>query len=129
MTPIEIELNIKQKYKDAKILHVNGGYSNAIYLCGYCVELALKYAIIKKLNWSEFRDTNDYKSLKVHKLNVLLAFTGEEMRIKRLPEWNIVIKWDETKRYEDPLKATNSQSLSMLNATKKIVEEICTILL
>jgi HEPN domain-containing protein len=48
MTPIEIELNIKQKYKDATILHKYNGYSNAIYLCGYCVELALKYAIIKK---------------------------------------------------------------------------------
>jgi HEPN domain-containing protein len=128
MTPHEIELNIKQKFKDAKLLHDNGGYSNAIYLCGYCVELALKHAITNKLNWSEFREAKEYTSIKVHNLNVLLAFTGDEIRIKNLPEWNIVIKWDETKRYEDPLRATNTQSQSMLNATKKIVEEICTIL-
>lgn len=128
MTPNEIMLNIKQKYKDAKLLHDNGGYSNAIYLCGYCVELALKHAITNKLNWSEFRETSDYKSLKVHDLNLLLAFTGEEMRIKFLPEWNIVNKWKESNRYEDPLKAMESDSLSMINATKKIVEEICTTL-
>lgn len=40
----EIIDNIRQKYSDAALLKEHGRYANSIYLSGYCVELALKYA-------------------------------------------------------------------------------------
>ena len=129
MSPQEIEENIKQKYLDATLLYENGRYANSIYLCGYCVELALKYAITKKLNWIQFRTDNKFKFLKVHDLDLLLAFTGEELRIKKLAHWSVVQAWSENKRYENPSYAKQNDSEAMLEATKKLVEELCTILL
>ena len=61
----DIESNIRQKYEDAKILKENGSYANSIYLNGYCVELALKYAIAKHMNWDSC-DVNNFKFLKTH---------------------------------------------------------------
>ncbi len=125
----EIEDNIRQKYLDAKLLYKNDRYANSIYLCGYCVELALKYAMTKKLNWTQFRADGRFKFLKVHDLDFLLAFTGDELRIKKLVDWSIVQAWSENKRYENPSNAKQNDSEAMLEATKKLVEELCTILL
>ena len=124
-----MEDNIKQKYLDAKLLCENGRHANSIYLCGYCVELALKYAITKKLNWTQFRTDNRFKFLKVHDFDLLLAFTGDELRIKKLVDWSVVQAWSESKRYENPSNAKHNDSEAMLEATKKLVEELCTILL
>lgn len=129
MTLQELEANIRQKYVDAKLLCENHRYANSIYLCGYCVELALKYAITKKLNWRQFRTDSKFKFLKVHDLDLLLALTGDELRIKMLPHWSVVQVWSENKRYEDPSNAQQNDSEAMIEATKKLVEELCTILL
>jgi hypothetical protein len=48
MLLLEIESNIRQKYSDSLLLCENSRFSNAIYLCGYCIEMALKYAIAEK---------------------------------------------------------------------------------
>ncbi len=101
----EITENLNQKYSDAVLLTENQRYSNAIYLSGYCIELALKYAITKHLNWSAFRTAGDLKFLKTHNFLFLLKLTGKENLIKELPAWNVVSKWNETKRYENPRDA------------------------
>ncbi|MBF0240636.1 MAG: hypothetical protein HQM12_23290 [SAR324 cluster bacterium] len=127
MTPVEILENIKQKYFDAKLLNENDRFANSIYLCGYCVELSLKLAITRKLNWSKYNTDGKFRFLKVHDLDLLVALTGDELRIKRLPYWSIVIMWNEHKRYEDPATATKMDSDSMLVATKNLVEDLCEI--
>ncbi len=119
--------NIKQKYYDAKLLSENNRFANSIYLCGYCVELSLKLAITRKLNWSEYNTTGKFKFLKVHDFDLLVALTGDELRIKRLPYWSNVLMWNEHKRYEDPDKANKIDADSMMIATKKMVEELCKI--
>ena len=123
----EIINNIKQKYSDAKLLEENSRYSNAIYLCGYCVELSLKHAIAKNLKWNRFNTEGKFKFLKAHDLELLVSLTGEEVKIKRLPAWSIVNKWDESKRYEDPSQATQNDASVMIESAKQIVEELCKI--
>jgi len=127
LTPSEILENIKQKYYDAKLLSENSRFANSIYLCGYCVELSLKLAITRKLNWSKYNTEGKFRFLKVHDLDLLVALTGDEVRIKRLPYWSIVMMWNEHKRYEDPAKADKKDSDSMIEATKNIVEDLCKI--
>ncbi|MEA3644325.1 MAG: hypothetical protein VBE63_31030, partial [Lamprobacter sp.] len=51
----QIRDNIRQKYSDAALLIENRRYANAIYLCGYCIELSIKYAITKQLQWPAYR--------------------------------------------------------------------------
>ena len=127
MNPNEILDNIRQKYFDALLLNEHNRFANSIYLCGYCVELSLKFAITKKLDWPKFNTEGKFKFLKVHDLDLLVALTGDELRIKKLSSWSIVQVWDENKRYEDPAKATKINSDNMITATKKLVEDICKI--
>lgn len=75
----QIRDNITQKYRDADLLIQHGRFSNAIYLCGYCIELSLKYAIAKQLHWPAYRTEGKLKFLKVHDLDVLVPLTGQEL--------------------------------------------------
>lgn len=117
--------NLRQKYQDADLLIQNKRYANAIYLCGYCVELALKYAIAKQLNWPEYRTGGKLKFLKVHDIDILLPLTGQEIKIKSLPFWSAAVKWDESRRYVDPALATAQDAVEMLDAAKQLAEELC----
>lgn len=123
----EILNNIRQKYQDAVLLKTNGRYANAIYLSGYCVELALKYAITKHLKWTRFQTDGKFKFLKVHDLDFLISLTGREVEVKRMSSWSIVNQWSEVKRYSDPATATSDDAESMLNAVKILVEFLCEI--
>ena len=127
MTENELLKNIKQKYYDAQLLNENRRFANSIYLCGYCVELSLKLVITKKLNWTKYKTEGKFKFLKTHDFDLLVAFTGDEFRIKRIPSWSIVMLWNEHKRYEDPEKANKNDSDVMIEATKNIVEDLCKI--
>lgn len=127
MTESEILENIKQKYYDAKLLNENGRFSNSIYLCGYCVELSLKLTITRKLKWSKYRTEGKFRFLKTHDFDLLVALTGDELRIKQMPFWSIVMLWNEHKRYEDPASTNQGDSDSMIEATKNMVEDLCKI--
>jgi HEPN domain-containing protein len=122
----EIVTNVQQKYADAKLLKENGRYANTIYLSGYCVELSLKYAIAKHMNWTKFYTEQKFRFLKVHDLEFLVSLTGRETEIKQMPEWQIVKRWDEQKRYNDPTQSTAKDANTMLIAVKKLVEMLCT---
>jgi len=122
----EIITNVRQKYADAKLLKENGRYANAIYLSGYCVELSLKYAIAKHMNWTKFYTEQKFRFLKVHDLEFLVSLTGRETEIKQMPEWQIVKEWDEQKRYNDPTQSTDKDANTMLIAVQTLVEMLCT---
>ncbi len=59
----EIINNIRQKYADAILLKEHKSFANSIYLSGYCVELSLKYAVAKHMNWTSFRTEGKLKFL------------------------------------------------------------------
>lgn len=123
----EILNNIHQKYQDAILLKEHERHANAIYLSGYCVELALKYAITKHLSWNKFQSDGKFKFLKVHDLDLLTSLTGQELAIKTMPAWSTVNQWSEVKRYSDTETATSDDAESMLKAVKILVEFLCKI--
>ena len=75
------------------------------YVCGYAVELALKARICETLNWAGFPENrhefHNFASFRTHKLDVLLALSGQERRIKsdHFSEWSAVVSWDPETRY------------------------------
>jgi HEPN domain-containing protein len=80
------------RLEDSKILYEAKRYDGAVYICGYVIELGLKLRICKTLKWEGFpslnREFSDFRSFKTHNLNVLLALSGIEEKVKSqfLPE-------------------------------------------
>jgi len=108
----------------------NRRYDSATYLCGYAVELALKARICRTLKWTGFPSSNrefqDYKSLKTHNLDVLLAFSGLESKIRSgfLSEWSVVTQWKPENRYR-PLGTENRiTTRNMINAAEKLINAL-----
>ena len=101
----ELQRIAQARLDDAKALLFAGRYDGATYLCGYAIELALKFRVCQILNWPEFPSTRgdfqDYRSFQTHDLDVLLHLSGQEARIKRdhFTEWSIVAEWDPEVRY------------------------------
>ena len=101
----DIQLIAQARLKDAEVLFEAQRYEGAVYLCGYVVELGLKYKICKTLNWDGYpltrKQFQNYSSFKTHKLDVLLRLSGAEENIKSkfLAEWSVVSEWDPENRY------------------------------
>lgn len=115
------------RLKDATALLNAKRYDGATYLCGYAVELTLKARICKTLKWPEFPSNNkefeNYKSFKVHNLDVLLHLSGKEDLIKTrlLAEWSSVAQWDPTSRYQSIGTVNKTDAEDMINATKTLI--------
>jgi hypothetical protein len=113
---------VARRLGDSKVLLKNRRYPAAIYLCGYALELALKYRICRLMkfdlgfpeNKTEFdlyySDTRkiflrstirELRDIRHHKLPVLLRYSGEQVNIEsHFPsEWNYVKDWNPEMRY------------------------------
>jgi HEPN domain-containing protein len=67
----------KKRLGDAKALYQARRYEGAYYICGYAVELILKYRICVTLGWTEFTALRELgKAIKTHKFEDLLHFSG-----------------------------------------------------
>lgn len=103
---LDIQLIAQARLKDAEVLFEAQRYEGAVYLCGYVVELGLKYKICKTLSWDDFPLTRaefqNYSTFKTHKLDVLLHLSGaeENLKSKFLAEWSVVSEWDPEDRYQ-----------------------------
>jgi hypothetical protein len=81
-------------------------YDGSYYICGYAVELALKARICRTLGWAGFpstaREFEGLGSVKTHDLEVLLKFSGVQLRLrtKYMPEWSVVSNWNQERRYQ-----------------------------
>ena len=117
----------RARLRDSEVLFDQGRYDGAIYLCGYAVEVALKARICRTLNWLGFPSTraefSDYQSFRTHNLDVLLALTGWEDRLKnRYPaEWLAVADWDPELRYTIPGTAARRDAREMIEAARVLV--------
>jgi HEPN domain-containing protein len=101
----ELRKLAKARLKDSIILCKAKRYDGAVYICGYVIELGLKLRICKTLKWDGFpstnREFNDFRSFKTHNLDVLLALSGieEKVKTKYLSEWSTIAIWDPEARY------------------------------
>lgn len=115
------------RLEDAKVLLANERTDGAGYVCGYAIELALKARISTTLNWDGFPEKRaefeNLASFKTHKLDVLLALSGQERRIKsdHLIEWTAVATWDPEVRYRSVGKAERDEVELMIASAETLL--------
>ena len=86
LTPEELWGLSQERLIDAKALYAAGRYEGAFYICGYAVEMGLKYKICKTLGWDEYpvsEGGSGYKSFKTNKQELLALHTGLKQRMNR----------------------------------------------
>lgn len=125
LTPEQLkELSI-ERLNDAKVLYASERYDGAFYICGYAIELGLKYKICKTLDWDEYpvsgKGAEKHKSFKTHKFDDLLHYSGiEKQKHAFVEEWSAVMKWDSEIRYSF-VKQTSQDVKLMIEATETIL--------
>jgi len=126
----ELEQIARARLKDAEVLLGAKRYDGASYLCGYAVEVALKAKICETLKWKGFpsirKEFENYQSFKTHSLDVLLALSGVEEKIKKryLTEWSVVAEWDPEARYRPVGKVSEGDSRLMIESTKALMSAL-----
>lgn len=128
LTPDRLNELAYDRLADAKVLFKNKRYDGAFYICGYAVEMGLKYKICKTLDWDEYprsgKGQEAHKSFRTHKLEDLLHYSGAKKQ-KNLffAEWSIVTKWDPEIRYSS-LKQTPEDVKLMIEAAETILGKL-----
>ncbi len=127
----------KSRVEEAEILLANRKFDAASYLCGYAVELALKFKICERFQWSEYppqigngcRIAGRFfgrDCFTSHDLATLLCASG--MTKQYLDDsglghqWNTVVEWNPENRYKK-IRSVNQQSAEkMIEAVKGLLE-------
>jgi len=129
MTRKEIGQKARQYLQDAQILINGKRYEGAVYLLGYVLELSLKRAICKCLDWQEYPPEgkwDNYRTFKSHNLVVLLSLSRKEKMVRKtlFTEWSNVSQWDPgTLRYRSKKFPKNDTIIlyrSVLNILKAL---------
>jgi hypothetical protein len=113
---------------DANVLYKKKRYDGAVYLCGYAIELRLKYCICKTLVWNGFpsnkKEFEGYKSFKIHDLDILLHLSGKEIKVKTeyLTDWSNVAAWDPEARYNIVGKVIKMDATTMIRSTTNLLK-------
>lgn len=120
----------RARLRDAKTLLAGKRYDGGAYLCGYAVEIALKYRVCRTLGWSAFPETanefRSYRSFQVHDLDILLHLSGREavIRSKRLTDWSLVNVWTPELRYRPVGHTTEAELRTMLTAAANLLKSL-----
>lgn len=124
----ELEELATARLKDSKLLCSSKRYDGAVYICGYAIELGLKFRICKTLKWEGFPSTNrefsDFRSFRTHNLDVLLALSGIEETIKTdyLSDWSTITTWDPEFRYNPIGTVDENDAESMIESAENLLE-------
>ena len=118
----------KRYAEDADILLQNGRWSSAYYLAGYAVECALKACIAKQFREHDFPDKQIVNRSHTHDLRELVRLAELESALEERgrqqdafrDNWdNVVVKWKETSRYEQPIQATAEELVRAVRDPKE----------
>lgn len=126
----DIRQMAKNRLEDSEVLYKARRYDGSYYLCGYVIELGLKYKICETLDWDGYFETNSefkgYNSFKTHDLDILLRLSGIETTIKSkvLVYWSIVRLWNPEKRYQPIGNIKPIDTKEMLKSSKIILGEL-----
>ena len=122
LTRTNLQALALEKRDDARLLFDHGRWSNAYYLYGYAVELALKACVARKFLADTIPDKKLVLQTYTHRIADLIALAElkTELVVKRQNEkfttrWGIVEEWSEEARY-----AMHEESLArgMLDAVE-----------
>lgn len=127
ITKSELRKIARARLKESKLLYEAKRYEGAVYICGYVIELGLKLRICNTLKWEGFpstnREFNDFRSFKTDNLDVLLALSGveEKVKTKYLPEWSAVTNWDPEARYNPIGTISVTEAELMIESAEKLL--------
>ena len=129
----DLRILAKIRLDDAITLYRQKRYEGAIYLCGYAVELALKYKICQKLEWDEYlpesSKIDNVRTFYTHKLEALKYLSGmqnildDAQNTKLNDSWTIIISWNEQLRYNITPQSKNN-ARSFLRASIQLYKEL-----
>lgn len=122
----------KSRFDEARILLTHHKPDGAIYLCGYAVELMLKRKIAHLLDWDGYPDTKkefeEKQSFRVHKLDILLHFSGLEKKIQEdntlYARWQVASSWDSEIRYKTIGEVSEQEAQDIISATRVVLNFI-----
>lgn len=118
------------RLEDAKVLSNAARYDGALYMCGYCIELALKARICRALNWPDFpytrREFEGLASFRTHDLDLLLRLAGQEANIKQnhFVNWNAIAIWNPEVRYKAIGSAAQGDVQAIITAAEALLRVI-----
>lgn len=130
ITYSDIERIAKNRLIDSELLYRSMRYDGSYYLCGYVIELGLKYRICKTLGWIGYPSTSTefqgYTSFKTHNLDILLRLSGIEIIVKSkvFTDWGIVRLWNSEIRYQPIGSIRPIDSKEMLKSSKTVLGEL-----
>ncbi|HMN86587.1 MAG TPA: hypothetical protein PKA74_11430 [Bauldia sp.] len=112
-TADELRAVSEEKLADAILLIENERWSNAYYLFGYAVEVALKVVIARRFRANEIPDRTFVNKVHTHDLDALVNLAElAGARSDRAAadsafaaNWAVVADWDEVSRYRQVEKA------------------------
>ncbi|MFZ2725864.1 MAG: hypothetical protein WAX77_06420 [Methylococcaceae bacterium] len=123
---------IARKLADAKWLIKGNRFDSAVYLCGYCLEIAFKIRLCKDANRADFPETKDeFKSYslnhwKIHDLKGLAELCNLYGLIKKKyrREWSTVQSaWNVEMRYKTSLN-NKDDAIDFINAIRTLLRVI-----
>lgn len=114
MTRLELKQLTHLRLREAEVLYDNHLYDGTCYLAGYCIELALKSAICKRMGTANFFDiirSETARAFKIHNLDELITLAGLRPKfdaevvtnINFRDNWSFIkttINWSEQLRYQ-----------------------------
>ena len=111
------------KLEDAKLLYAHGRFSNAYYLGGYAIEIALKACVTLQIQAETLPDRRFIADIYTHEFEKLIGLAGlrAELRSRQNDDvqfqanWGLVNEWKPDTRY-DSIDRTSAQLLLMATA-------------
>jgi hypothetical protein len=126
----DLKMLAKARLDDAIALYKQERYEGAIYLCGYAVELALKYKICQKLGWNKYLPArfDNERTFYTHKLDDLKFLSGmqdifDAQNTQLNFYWTTIISWNEQLRYNLAPQSKNNARAS-LRASIRLYKEL-----
>jgi hypothetical protein len=121
----------KSRLAEAQVLHENGHWDGAAYLCGYSVELALKCVILQDRLWGFPEDSDEfdlYKQVKTHELGDLFILSRRNEKLQGDKDfwvaWQCVRDWCSEFRYRPIGEADEPSSKKMLDSSRVIMSKL-----
>lgn len=118
MRRIDLQAYAETKLQDARLLANHERASNAYYLAGYSVELALKACIAKQISANTIPDKDLIRNVYSHEFSKLIGLAGLSGELKRelardqvfAVNWAIASEWVPDARYR-PYTMFEAQAL------------------
>lgn len=104
----DLQALAEAKFADASLLYQHRRFSNAYYLSGYAIEIALKASVAIQFAAETLPDPKFVRSVYTHQLKELVGLAGLTSKLNSQEDadpqfaanWTLVSAWTEEARYQ-----------------------------